>query len=192
MTSLIYRENGDVFTNARELHKQLNNHTRFDKWIERRINEYGFEENEDYQVERKTRKGGSSGRLRTDYLLTIDMAKELAMIENNEEGRKIRRYFINAEKAFKKAIEKLYTPINGIMPIHADGQIGYPRKELLTSIGRSFKNGHKLKRRFPKDCFNIGRTACVSEKLASFLMAQYKVRQMALDFNTLKEGGQNG
>lgn len=80
--------------NARDLHAALGVGDRFDQWIRRRIEEYGFADGEDFcTVLCKTR-----GRPATDYHLALDMAKELAMIENNEIGRNIRRYLIALEK----------------------------------------------------------------------------------------------
>lgn len=45
----------------------------------------------------------SHGRPSKEYIISLDMAKELAMVENNEQGRKIRRYFIEVEKQFRNA-----------------------------------------------------------------------------------------
>ena len=50
------------------------------------------------------RSDGKAGRGRTEYHLTLDMAKELAMVENNEKGREIRRYFISLERSGKHAL----------------------------------------------------------------------------------------
>jgi len=87
---------------ARLLHQKLKIDTKFHLWIKRRISEYGFAENEDFllfKIEQRSfsdSKGG--GHNRVDYHLTLDMAKELAMLEKNEIGRQIRRYFIAKEK----------------------------------------------------------------------------------------------
>lgn len=80
-------------------------------------------------------------------------------------------------------------PINDVYPMFHKDKVGYPRKELLISVGRSFKNGYRLRHRFPGECFNIGRTACVSEKLAHYLVAEYNVRQLEMDFAQQVEGG---
>jgi phage anti-repressor protein len=87
-------DNGITLCNARDLHTTLENGDHFATWIKERIEKYGFTEGEDFfGNSRKTR-----GRPATDYHLTLDMAKELAMVENNERGRKVRRYFIQVEK----------------------------------------------------------------------------------------------
>lgn len=84
--------------NARELWKKLESGTQFNMWIKRRIDEYGFVKGHDFTVT-KNGDGKNNGRFSaTDYIITLDMAKELAMVENNEQGRKIRKYFIEAEK----------------------------------------------------------------------------------------------
>lgn len=98
--------------NARELHKKLNNKRQFADWIKQRINKYGYIENEEYirfHKIVKTDEKGYENRTLIDYYLTIDMAKELCMVENNETGRKIRKYFIEVEKRYREIIN---TPTN--------------------------------------------------------------------------------
>ncbi len=83
--------------NARDLHATLGVGAKFEDWIARKVEQYGFTEGEDFlSILRKTR-----GRPATDYHLTLDMAKELAMVENNDKGRQVRRYFIEIEKKAK-------------------------------------------------------------------------------------------
>lgn len=82
--------------NARDLHAALSVGRDFTTWIKERIDEYAFVEGEDYSPVSGNIRG--RGKPRTDYHLTLDMAKELAMIENNDQGRQVRRYFIAMEK----------------------------------------------------------------------------------------------
>lgn len=89
--------------NGRELHVFLKNGKQFSDWIKQRISQYGFEENQDFEClslkSETQRKDGQRGVARsTEYHLTLDMAKELSMVENNEQGRVARRYFIDCEK----------------------------------------------------------------------------------------------
>lgn len=83
--------------NARELWKFLEVGRDFPTWFKGRVDEYGFEAGEDFSPV----SGKSNGRPRTDYFITLDMAKELAMVENNEQGRRARQYFIEVEKRFR-------------------------------------------------------------------------------------------
>lgn len=96
--------------NARDLHAFLKVGRDFSTWITGRIDEYSFVEGADFWVFDSpvsgNQKGGFSpkrgktskgGRPTVDYHLTLDMAKELAMIENNDIGRQVRRYFIRIE-----------------------------------------------------------------------------------------------
>lgn len=80
--------------NARELHSFLQSDIRFNDWISRRIKKYEFIENQDY-IKITTKVGNATAY---DYFITLDVAKELCMVENNEKGREARRYFIEAEK----------------------------------------------------------------------------------------------
>jgi phage anti-repressor protein len=95
--------NGKV--DARSVHDALEIATPFRDWIRRRIDEFGFVENEDFCRANLSGKPRSGAHNRVDYLLSIDMAKELAMVERSEIGRKMRRYFIECEKKLVQQAE---------------------------------------------------------------------------------------
>lgn len=86
---------------ARKLHAALRVGCDYSTWVRRRINEYNFVENQDFIVFINSEENSGRGRPSKEYRLSLDMGKELAMVENNEEGRKIRRYFIECEKALR-------------------------------------------------------------------------------------------
>lgn len=90
---------------ARTLHVWLGVLDPFSQWMRRRLKEYGFEQGADFFT--VSLKNAGRGRPRTEYLLTRDMAKELAMVENTEIGRKTRRYFIQMEAAAVAMAETL-------------------------------------------------------------------------------------
>jgi anti-repressor protein len=82
---------------ARELHERLEIGTHFKDWFPR-ICEYGFEEKRDYtplNFEHPQNK-----QLTTDYLLSIDMAKEICMLQRTDKGKECRKYFLDLEKAW--------------------------------------------------------------------------------------------
>ena len=93
----VNKENNTV--SARELHAFLEIGTRFDKWFNR-MKEYGFVEKVDY--EKIVSEVHAQKRPRTyeqaDYEITLDMAKELSMIQRSEKGKQARQYFIQCEK----------------------------------------------------------------------------------------------
>ena len=82
---------------ARELHEFLEVGTPYDKWFPRMC-EYGFTDGVDYSTFLSDRVDGLPGKPRQDAQLTIDMAKELCMIQRSEKGRQARQYFIQLEK----------------------------------------------------------------------------------------------
>ncbi|EEQ3644754.1 phage antirepressor Ant [Escherichia coli] len=90
-----------LLVNARDLHTFLDVGKRFASWIVERIAEYGFVENQDFMIISQVREKIGRGRPAKDYHLTLDTAKELAMVERNEKGRQIRRYFIECEKKLR-------------------------------------------------------------------------------------------
>ena len=81
--------------NAKELHEFLEVRSKFADWIKNRISEYDFTVNQDFTtVSKNLENGGRS----IDYYITLDMAKELSMVERNEKGKQARKYFIECEK----------------------------------------------------------------------------------------------
>ena len=80
---------------ARGLHEWLGCKDYFNQWMSRRIADYGFQPDTDFH----TKMCKTGGRPRTDYFLTINMAKELAMVERSQIGQLTRRYFIEMEQA---------------------------------------------------------------------------------------------
>lgn len=110
--------NGQIINavSAKALHEALGVGRDFSTWIIGRVNEYAFVEGTDYQSdddfnircllnEQYSPVLGNNtkrGRPEKDYLLTLGMAKELAMVERTEKGRLIRQYFIKCEETLHK------------------------------------------------------------------------------------------
>lgn len=96
-------EQKEQLVNARELFEFLRGvetSTKFTDWINDKIKRYEFVEDVDFtSFSQKNEKGG---RPTLEYVLKIDTAKEIAMVENNEKGRQVRRYFIAVEKRVKQ------------------------------------------------------------------------------------------
>lgn len=102
---------------GRTLHRWLKNGDRFADWIKKRIKTYGFIENVDFaclsvKTETQTLTGRKGNTVRKDYIVTLDVAKELSMVENNEQGRLARRYFIDCEKLLRKTVFSLMKQFN--------------------------------------------------------------------------------
>lgn len=98
-------DDGTIAVSARDLHAGLLVATRYSDWVPRML-EYGFTEGEDYV--RQTITAGQPGysNLRNasvEYVLTLDTAKEIAMLQRSERGQQVRRYFIDAEKRLRAA-----------------------------------------------------------------------------------------
>lgn len=90
---------------ARALHTFMQVRRDFSNWIKGRIRKFGFVAGEDYiSISRSPELASGNRGASIDYHLTIDMAKELAMVENNEQGRAARRYFIECERQVQAAI----------------------------------------------------------------------------------------
>ena len=90
--------------NARVLHQFIESKQQFSDWIKNRIEKYGFVENEDFTIHKITN-GQNDGKFKPiEYYITLDMAKELSMIENNDKGRQIRKYFIQLERQINSPI----------------------------------------------------------------------------------------
>lgn len=102
--------------NSRELWAALEVKTEYSHWAKRRLEDVDAEENRDYLT--VVKKDGRQTLI--DYIVTMDTAKEMAMLERNDMGKMVRRYFIEAEKRYRelkiirarsKAERRLFTDI---------------------------------------------------------------------------------
>ncbi|KAL3949366.1 toxin Bro [Lactobacillus hilgardii] len=108
------QNDGSVAVDGRDLHDFLEVETPYRIWIQRMI-EYGFTENFDFAgFEQKSTKP-QGGRPQVNHALTLDMAKELSMIQRTDRGKQARQYFIAMEKRAKAKQQLPQTPEEKIM-----------------------------------------------------------------------------
>lgn len=97
-------ENGEQLVSGRELHEFLEVGTKYTQWFDE-MTRYGFAENVDYSTlnELSEKREGSRLVKRTiiNHAMTLDMAKEVSMIQRTEKGKQARQYFIEVEKQYK-------------------------------------------------------------------------------------------
>lgn len=143
---------------ARDLHEFLEAETPFHKWFPRMC-EYGFTEDEDYRTFLSNRSDGLPGKPRHDAQLTIDMAKEICMLQRNEKGKQARQYFLQLEREWNspeavmaralrmaqeklervKAINSNLSVQNAIMQPKAEYFDGLCDRESLTGVRETAK-----------------------------------------------------
>ena len=94
-------DNDRITLSARELHEFLEVKTSFKDWFPRMC-EYGFNESQDFNPlkNEQVRLEGNRQVKRTvqDYEITLDMAKEIAMIQRSDKGKEVRQYFLELER----------------------------------------------------------------------------------------------
>jgi phage anti-repressor protein len=140
-------EQGDLglMVNSRLLHKQLKCGYRYSHWITDRIRQYSFIEGFDFQLNLVKSTGG---RRATDYIVTVDVAKELAMLERSEAGRAIRRYFIEIEKRYRDWMGFILPRLECDFDLFGQRN-GYDYIQLLRACGCSTSSGavgHRMRR----------------------------------------------
>lgn len=91
---------GEKVVYGSELHAVLEVKTPYKDWSTRRLNDIDAIENEDFQAAQIC---APSGQVKKDHIIKLDAAKEMAMLERNEKGKEVRRYFIRVEKKCKSA-----------------------------------------------------------------------------------------
>ena len=106
--------------NARELHAFLENRDHFSTWIKDRISQYGFVENQDFVIASGNSEAIRGGHNRLDYFLSLDMAKELSMVERNEKGKRARQYFIDCEKRLSGSLNAIPQTLPEALRLAAD------------------------------------------------------------------------
>ena len=131
--------------NARNLHKQLKSGRQFTDWIENRIKSYQLIENVDYTaISRKYEIDGfTESKDILNYILTLDCAKQLAMIERTNIGALVRRYFITIEKAFKNRTNWNKNRKNTLINCNElRGTLILKREDLLNGVPEWITNGN--------------------------------------------------
>jgi len=96
----IEERDGKRTVNARDLWESLKIGRDFSAWIKQRIEETMAEKDIDFTIPKIGERDNQLFRSKIDYFLTIDLAKEICMLERSEQGKKIRKYFIAVEKEF--------------------------------------------------------------------------------------------
>lgn len=100
----IENKEGKQVVSAREVHLFLDIKTKFADWVKRCIDKYDFVENTDYSILRSVENHSTGATTKIDYIVTLDMAKELAMISDTPKGKEARKYFIDCEKKLMQNI----------------------------------------------------------------------------------------
>jgi phage anti-repressor protein len=166
-------QNQDVLVDARLLHQKLKVKSKFADWIKNRINEYGFKVMQDFfQDFRKS----TFGRKSLEYHLTLDMAKELAMLERNDIGRDIRRYFIAKEKEVRGVKYPMLPAVSGLFKglesQKINGRKLYPYREILVRCGYKPNNNGGRAQRYAQHFVKFGRLQFTTEEFALHLYHQ--------------------
>ena len=96
----IIKIDSDNKVSGRELHEFLDVGRDFTTWMKQMIG-YGFNEHADFEVYTQSGENPSGGRPSVDYRMSIEMAKEICMIQRTEKGKQARQYFIECERRLK-------------------------------------------------------------------------------------------
>ena len=173
----------ELLIDARLLHQKLQSKQQFIDWIKNRIKEYGFVENLDFFINlRKSPK--LFGRPRKEYHLTLDMAKELAMVERTAPGRMIRQYFIGIEKEYHA--KRLYgkgttlTELRKKVPTidFMDRKL-YLYREAKRALGYSVKSGISptTRKHYGSQIVRINNRIYISEEYLKLMIHRATARQ---------------
>ena len=129
--------------NARDLHEFLENKDKFATWIKDRIDQFDFVENQDFVTYSEN---PEKGRPRVEYSLTLDMGKELSMVERNSKGKLARQYFIECERKVKAAPALPSDPIMAMVNVVAQlrsVQLALESGQQVLAVGLS-ENRHAV------------------------------------------------
>lgn len=173
-----------LLISAKLLHGKLKVRSIFANWIQRRIEDYGFIQNEDFFPNLEKSSGGRKSK---DYLLTLDTAKEIAMVERNEQGRAIRRYFIEAEKELHN--KRLYGQKMNLTQLRqkvdtrrVNGYVLYPLRQVQELLGYSTKTSvGNVRRGFAGLLIIMDNKAWVAEQYVQVMVARATARAKTLE-----------
>ncbi len=177
--------------NAKELHSYIQAKSRFNDWITNRITKYGFKENQDFII--VTTK--TTGRPSKEYYITLDMAKELSMVENNDKGREARRWFIEIAKQYTATP----TQLDLITPYEVRRDLATARRKLTIEkkkhrgTAQLYEQAHKESERLKLELVRVNDTLHKTMQ-KDFLKADIALilYQLTNRFQTLPSIAKNG
>lgn len=127
---------------GKDLHKSLEVKTDFSTWVKRRFSECDAEENKEFELLPIFGENPMGGRPQTEYIIKLDTAKEMAMLERNDKGKQVRKYFIAEEqKKQSEQIQKVEDTVTTIKEILTE-PIGDWKAEINSRVREiSIKSG---------------------------------------------------
>lgn len=178
-------ENGEQLVSGRELHEFLEVQTKYTDWFKRMV-DYGFAENVDFSVFLKnendeTAFGGT--RKITDHAMTLDMAKEISMIQRTEKGKQARQYFIEVEKEYKEVQKRLPNTREAIQQLLLQGveevnQRVDVMEERLSNVEENAKldtgDYNVISKRVKKRVYEVARAYGLNVKQSKLLSPLFK------------------
>lgn len=147
-------DSGEKVVYGSELHKVLGVKSNYRDWIRNRIADCDAVEGIDYEAAKIL---APSGQHKIDHIILLDMAKEMAMLERNEKGKQVRRYFIEVEKKYKsntalanKVLETLVAQMASISETNAKilAMLNEDRKPEISARQRGY-SAVILERKYP-------------------------------------------
>ena len=145
---------GEKVVYGKDLHKKLEVKTDFSTWVKRRFNECDAEEKVDYDLLPKIEEQASGAKHSIDYIIKLDTAKEMAMLERNNIGKQVRRYFIEVDKRYKE----------NIMPKDFPSALrAYADEVERRQIAEQEKEKLQIELDYSKDWFSIKRVAKMND-----------------------------
>lgn len=186
---------------ARDLHSFLSVGRDFSNWIRGRIEHFNFVEGEDFSTilgksqdnetslcspnpaSKTERRGGHN---RTEYHIILDMAKELAMVENNDQGRQVRRYFINMERKARESRGAAYLTVSQQLAIHRQVPVllGKLKAETVPAVRET------LHAQLSQHCHLLALPVPPLDSIGRSVAPPEPDRQPAIDHQDLFAGGQ--
>ena len=100
-------DTGEKVVNGRELYAVIGSKQKFVDWVQTRLTDCDAIEEKDFVI---ILGRSDSGRNTKEFTIKLDTAKEMAMLERNDKGKKVRRYFIEVEKRHQLQISTAVTP----------------------------------------------------------------------------------
>lgn len=154
-------------------------------WIKERIYEFGFEQNKDYFIEKSQNwEAGVNqgvwrgGQNKLEYSLTVDMAKELAMLERNEVGKRIRRYFIEVEKEARANALPVARFPRGVKFININNREITPLRDFYKKLGiKAGGSLYAMRKRYPNQFVDFNNVVHITKELCQLTMLNRTVRQ---------------